>query len=82
MNTATILLAVCNANANCGFDTAWWQKFFMYVAIAAGVLLVLYLLLSPRAMLKLIADILRHSFLRVRIYGADNIPNSGPVLLV
>ncbi|MBP5531112.1 MAG: 1-acyl-sn-glycerol-3-phosphate acyltransferase, partial [Lentisphaeria bacterium] len=28
------------------------------------------------------AGILRHSILRLRIYGAENIPNSGPVLLV
>ncbi|MBR6423617.1 MAG: anion permease, partial [Bacteroidales bacterium] len=44
--------------------------------------LFLMILFSPREMLKLIAFILRHTFLRVRIYGAENIPNSGPVLLV
>ena len=56
-----------------------WLIIVVASAFAAAVLL---LLCSPRAMLKFIGWILSHSFLRVRIYGAENIPNSGPVLLV
>ena len=79
MNTVNFFTAVCTA----GSDTiGCWQRCLLYIAIGAFVLVAVYLLLSPRAMMKFIADILRHSFLRVRIYGAENIPNSGPVLLV
>ena len=80
MNTFN-LLAACGSRA-CSLDVATIQKYLLYLAIGIGILLVLYLLLSPRAMLKFIGGILRHTFLRVRIYGAEHIPNSGPVLLV
>ena len=62
-------------------DATWPQKLTM-IAVLALVLFFLMILFSPREMLKLIAFLLRHTFLRVRIYGAENIPNSGPVLLV
>ena len=55
--------------------TVSFRRCLIYVAIAIAVLLVLYLLLSPRAMVKFIAGILRHTFLRLRIYGAENIPD-------
>ena len=62
-------------------DATWLQKLAI-IAILAVALFFLMILFSPREMLKFIAFLLSHSFLRVRIYGAENIPNSGPVLLV
>ena len=58
------------------------QHWLVLLAVLSLGLLVVMLLLSPREMLKLLAFILRHTFMRVRIYGAENIPSSGPVLLV
>ncbi|WP_294482356.1 AMP-binding protein [uncultured Victivallis sp.] len=43
---------------------------------------VLILFLRPSFTLKLIVWFLRHTFLRLRIEGVENIPDSGPVLLV
>ena len=58
------------------------QQWLIAVAALAVAAALVTLLCSPRNMLKFLACILRHSFIRVRIYGAENIPNSGPVLLV
>ena len=41
-----------------------------------------FILLSPKLLLKLIAGLLRAGFLRVRVFGKENLPYSGPILLV
>ena len=43
---------------------------------------VLLLFLRPSITLKLVVWILRRTFLRLRVEGVENIPDSGPVLLV
>ena len=83
MNGIFILTASCSFGSIVNYiaDAPLGHK-IMITAVLALIILFIMLLCSPREMLKLIAFLLRHSFLRVRIYGAENIPNSGPVLLV
>lgn len=78
----TIIAALCCSEFADRFSAITPQEWLIFVAIAAVAIALLLLLCSPRAMLKSIAWVLSHTFLRVRIYGADNIPISGPVLLV
>ncbi len=52
---------------------------FVALVVIAGVV---YLWKKPSRMLKLILWILRHSVIRLRTYGKENIPHSGSVLIV
>ncbi len=81
MNIVNLIAAFDFISTNAS-TTAAMQKYLLIAAAVAAAAALLALLLSPRAMLKFIAWILSHTFLRVRIYGAENIPSSGPVLLV
>lgn len=58
-----------------GFDYVLWLK----VAAAA---VVVFLLFSPRTMLTIISALVRLVLIRLRVFGAENIPKSGPTLLV
>jgi len=62
-----------------------WNDVLHYAAIywpyAVGAI-VLLILCSPKLTLKIIARIIRIVFLRVRVLGGENLPYSGPILLV
>ena len=77
-----IIAAVCFSECFERISAFTPREWLIVLAATAVVVAVVALLCSPRAMLKFVAGILSHTFLRVRIYGAEHIPNSGPVLLV
>ena len=60
----------------------WLNANWVIVASALIAVIVLCVISSPKLMLKIVGRIMRFGFLRVRIHGIDNIPYSGPVLLV
>ena len=57
------------------------KSLLAYWPLAVG-LIVLWILSSSKITLKLIARLLRLVFLRVRVFGGENLPYSGPILLV
>ncbi|MDD3885984.1 MAG: AMP-binding protein [Victivallaceae bacterium] len=61
------------------------MQIFLYVLgaiLLLGALILAIFRLCPRFGLRCAAFLLRHTFFRIRIAGAENIPGSGPVLLV
>ena len=54
----------------------------LLIIAVAVVLPLLLLLLRPALTLKLLVRVLRHTFIRLRVEGAENLPDSGPVLIV
>ena len=55
---------------------------FMIVFDALILLGAVILFLRPSFTLKLLTWILRHTLVRLRVEGLENIPDSGPVLIV
>ncbi len=53
-----------------------------YYLIAVAAVAAVYLLSSPAALLRFAAFILRWTVIRVRVFGAENLPKSGPLILV
>ena len=58
------------------------QENWPYLAWAVGAIVLISILCSPKLVLKIVGRILRIVLLRVKVDGLDNIPYSGPVLLV
>ena len=63
------------------FISQYQSQIVTGLEILAGVI-VLYLLCTPKNMLKISAWVIRLVLLRVRIIGKENLPCSGPVMLV
>lgn len=59
-------------------------EFYLYLTagIAGFLLLALHLYRNPEKVLKVIVFVMRHTLMRIRITGQENIPQTGPVLLV
>ena len=57
-------------------------QLLLFAACAAFLLLSIYLFRRPEQVLKLIVAVMRYTLMRVRIVGQENIPLTGPVLLV
>ena len=53
-----------------------------FAGCTAFLLLSIYLFRHPEQVLKLIVAVMRYTLMRVRIVGQENIPQTGPVLLV
>ena len=60
----------------------WLSEHWLSIVYAVLALAILWVLVSPKLMLRIAGWILRIVMLRVRINGTANIPYSGPVLLV
>ena len=58
-----------------------WENLLGLLPYAAGAV-VLVIICTPVLMLKIIAWVIRMVFLRVRVHGRENLPYSGPILLV
>lgn len=58
-----------------------WEYIVKYMPYIIGAL-VLWVVCTPVWTLKIIARVIRLVFLRVRVHGKENLPYSGPILLV
>ena len=57
-------------------------QLLLFAGCTAFLLLSIYLFRRPEQVLKLIVAVMRYTLMRVRIVGQENIPQTGPVLLV